>query len=386
MFRKQLMATSSTTPTDPLTLSLRLRPEPRRVLLALAGVGALVAVGANVGSPLDTVSAAIDRTAAADPWLVLIGVLAEFGSFAGYVALTCFVVGREVPRVTPAVSAQITLAGTAVNRLLPTGGLGGIGLTIWALRRAGLSTARATSTLLTFLVLLYAVFLAALALAGLGALVGGAGDAPAWTGYGPALFGTFAIGVGAALGLLGPERIAAFRTAGADARATGADRVVAGGGASASTDDQPAGRSLRLATRARSGAVSLAGSVRGAAALVRTHDPRLAGALAWWGFDLAVLAAAFAALGDAPAAGVIALGYFAGIVANTVPIPGAVTGGMTGVLLLCGVPADLALPAVLAYRGISLWIPVPLGAAALVGLRHSVQGWAGEDASPAPAD
>lgn len=344
------MATYTGTPTDPLELRLRVRPERGRVLLGLAGLTGLVAATFLLGSPLATFSAAIDRTAAADPVLVGLGVLAEVGSFAGYVALTWLVVGREAPRVTPAVSAQITLAGTAVNRLLPTGGLGGIGLTLWALRRAGLSTARATSTLLTFLVLLYAVFLAALALAGVVALGGAAGDAPAWTGYGPAAFGSTALTIGVALGVLGPERLS--------------------------------GRADR---RLRRGAVALAAGVRRAVAVVRSGDPRLAGAIAWWGFDLAVLAAAFAALGDAPGAGIIALGYFAGIVANTVPVPGAVTGGMSGVLLLCGVPADLALPAVLAYRAISLWIPVPLGAAALVGLQHAVRGWAGEDEALAAA-
>ena len=348
------MATSPQIPSDPLALRLSVRPDARRLLLGAGGIGAVVALLALTGSPLGTFAAALERVAAADPLLVGLGVLAEVGSFAGYVALTWLVVGREAPRVTPAVSAQITLAGTAVNRLLPTAGLGGIGLTLWALRRAGLSKARATSTLLTFLVVLYAVFLGALLVTGLVALGGSAGDAPAWTGLGLTLFGGGAIAVGAAIGVLGPARLTAARGGGAPGRVRGA-------------------------------AITLADSVRGAGAVVRSRDPRLAGALAWWGFDLAVLAAAFAALGDAPAAGVIALGYFAGIVANTIPIPGAVTGGMTGVLLLCGVPADLALPSVLAYRTISLWIPMPLGAAALVALQHAVRGWAGEDAGVAAA-
>ena len=65
--------------------------------------------------------------------------------------------------------------GHGGHRFLPTAGLGGIGLTLWALRRAGLSSARATSTLLTFLVLLYVVFPGALTIAGLGAPTGQAG-------------------------------------------------------------------------------------------------------------------------------------------------------------------------------------------------------------------
>ena len=343
------MATSPHTLCDPLALRLRVRPDPRQALVAMVAMVAVAVLLALTGSPLGTFAAALERVAAADPLLVGLGVLAEVGSFAGYVALTWLVVGREAPRVTPAVSAHITLAGTAVNRLLPTAGLGGIGLTLWALRRAGLSKARATSTLLTFLVVLYTVFLGALLATGLAALGGSAGDAPAWTGLGLTLLGGGAIAVGFLIGLLGPTRLAAARGGAAPGRVRGA-------------------------------AMTLAESVRGAAAVLRSGDPRLFGALAWWGFDLAVLAAAFAAFGDAPAAGVIALAYFAGIVANTIPVPGAVAGGMTGVLLLCGVPADLALPAVLAYRAISLWVPVPLGAAAMVGLQRTVRTWAAQDA------
>lgn len=53
---------------------------------------------------------------------------------------------------------------------------------------------------------------------------------------------------------------------------------------------------------------------------------------------------------------------------------------MTGVLLLCGVPVDLVLPAVLVYRGISLWLPVPVGLAAFLGLQRTAHRWTQEDA------
>jgi uncharacterized membrane protein YbhN (UPF0104 family) len=339
---------------DPMALRIQVRIEPRRLLAGTAMLVGVVAVAALVGSPLATVSAAVDRMAAADPLFVTLGLTAEVASFAGYVALTSLVVGRAAPRIGVAVSAQITLAGAAVNRMLPTAGLGGIGLTLWALRRAGRSNGEAASALLTFLVLLYVVFLAALAAAGVAVLGGVAGDAPAALGIGLAVFAVAAIASGATIGLAGPGWVA---------KAPGRQRH----------------------RRLHAGAVALAGSVRGAAGFLRSGDARLLGAPAWWGFDLAVLAAALAALGDAPAVGVIALGYFAGIVANTVPVPGAVAGGMTGVLLLSGVPVDLALPAVLVYRAISLWIPVPVGAAALVGLQRAVRRWAEEDAGAVAA-
>jgi uncharacterized membrane protein YbhN (UPF0104 family) len=82
------------------------------------------------------------------------------------------------------------------------------------------------------------------------------------------------------------------------------------------------------------------------------------------------------ALGHPPALSVVALGYFVGQVANTIPVPGAVSGGMTGVLVACGVEADLALASVLAYRSVAIWLPAPVGLAALSGLRRTVASWA----------
>jgi multisubunit Na+/H+ antiporter MnhG subunit len=137
---------------------------------------------------------------------------------------------------------------------------------------------------------------------------------------------------------------------------------------------------------ARAGAL-LGEAVRDAAALVRRGDPRLLGAFAWWGFDIAVLWAVFHAVGSPPPFGVLVLGYFIGQVANTIPIPGAASGGLAGVLLAFGVAPDLALAGVLAYRSIAIWLPAPFGAHALAGLRRDAARWTAEDApaaTPAP--
>jgi len=101
------------------------------------------------------------------------------------------------------------------------------------------------------------------------------------------------------------------------------------------------------------------------------------GALAWWGLDLAVLACTFTALGATPPAAVLVLAYCTGALANTIPLPGVVAGGTVGVLLAFGVDASVALPAVLAYRAIALWLPATLGAVALAGLRRTVERWGG---------
>ena len=88
-----------------------------------------------------------------------------------------------------------------------------------------------------------------------------------------------------------------------------------------------------------------------------------------------MLWATFHALGEPPALAVLAFAYFAGQVGNTIPLPGAVAGGMVGTLLAFGVAPDLALSSVLAYRAVAIWLPAPLGLAALGALRARVARW-----------
>ena len=94
--------------------------------------------------------------------------------------------------------------------------------------------------------------------------------------------------------------------------------------------------------RLRTAGAVLGGAVRDAISHVRSADPRLLGAFAWWGFDMAVLYGMLNAFGAAPPFAVVVLAYFLGQVANTVPVPGAASGGLVGVLLAFGVgrPGD----------------------------------------------
>ena len=80
------------------------------------------------------------------------------------------------------------------------------------------------------------------------------------------------------------------------------------------------------------------------------------------------------------------LAYFVGQVANTIPVPGAASGGLVGVLLAFGVDADLALGSVLAYRAVAIWLPAPIGLVALSGLRRTMAplGARGQAAAPRP--
>ena len=110
----------------------------------------------------------------------------------------------------------------------------------------------------------------------------------------------------------------------------------------------------------------------------------LLGALAWWAFDVAVLWACFHAFGDPPSKAVITMAYFTGMIANLLPFPGGiggVEGGMIGALVVFGVPAGLAVVAVLAYRAFAFWLPTIPGAIAYLQLRRTVNRWRDERAA-----
>ncbi len=95
--------------------------------------------------------------------------------------------------------------------------------------------------------------------------------------------------------------------------------------------------------------------------LLSERDWRLAGALAYYLFDNAVLWAAFHAYGHAPAVSVVMMGYLVGSLGSVVPLPagiGAVEGGLFGALVLYGAPAAPAAVAMLLYRGVSVALPV----------------------------
>src|SRR5215211_2487146 len=169
--------------------------------------------------------------------------------------------------------------------------------------------------------------------------------------------------------------------------AAGATSAIVGGlalavrrPATAASGVNPVARAARARARVRSATPLVGDAVRDALALLRSGDPRLLGALAWWAFDAAVLWAMLQAFGASPALAVVVLAYFVGQAGNTIPVPGAVSGGIVGVLLAFGVQTDLALVSVLAYRAVAMWLPAPIGLAALGALRRTVARWSRENA------
>jgi uncharacterized membrane protein YbhN (UPF0104 family) len=308
-------------------------------LIAAAAIAFVLLAGGRVHGFLD----AMRRSFSISPGWVGLGAACELASLAGYVGLLALVAGRQTSRIGTRESAQITLAGAAATRLLPTAGAGGVALALFSLRRAGLAPRAATRTLLVFLSVLYAVFLAAIVISGAVLALGlvhasGPGELAAV----PALIALLAIAASLAVATRPP-------TVAGDSRLLGVARM-------------------------------LGDAVRDAWQLIRERDARLLGAVAYWAFDAAVLWAMLHAFGAAPALPVVALAYLVGQVANTLPLPGSVSGGMTGVLIAFGVPAELALPAVLAYRTVAIWLPTPIAIAALPGLRATIARWGREDA------
>jgi uncharacterized membrane protein YbhN (UPF0104 family) len=299
-----------------------------------------------------------------DTWWIAVGVLLEVCSFAGYVVLfrAVFVRGPDSPIGWPE-SYQITMAGLAATRLFAAAGAGGIALTAWALRRSGMEPRLVACRMVAFMVLLYVIYAGAVLLDGLG--------------LGTGLFpgeGSFAL-------TIVPAAIAAilFALGGAMALLPGdIERRLAKWAAGSGRLEHWVARAVTVPAMAASG-------VRTAIELIRSRDPGLLGAPAWWGFDICVLWACFHAFGVAPPFTVILMAYFIGMVGNLLPLPGGlggVEGGMIGAFAAFGVNLDEAVLAVLAYRAISFWLPTLPGAIAYFQLRHTVARWRSEQAAP----
>ena len=135
----------------------------RRKLAVLAAATVLaIASGALLAGALGDLPDIWERISSGDPkWLVL-AALFEVGSFYGHIVLFNAVGRDDSGRITMSASAEINLAGHAATRLLATGGAGGIALTAWAMRRAGMRRSDVGARMVTFTVLLYSVYMAAM--------------------------------------------------------------------------------------------------------------------------------------------------------------------------------------------------------------------------------
>jgi len=279
-------------------------------------------------------------------WLAFALVL-EALSFVGHAVLFRAVsVEGGGNRIGLRASTEITLAGHAATRLFASAGAGGIALTAWALKKSGMEARDVAARMTTFMVLLYSVYMGSLLIGGVGLYTGiiPGGGSFAMTIV-PAIFGAVVIAIVASAQFVrrGDTRIQKWLS--------------------------PVGDGVRDARR-----------------LIKRGNLGLLGAIMWWAFDIACLWACFKAFGDSPAVGVLVIGYFVGMLANTLPLPGGVggvDGGMIGMFVAFGVNPATAIVAVLAYRFFAFWLPIAPGAVSYATLRRTISRWEAEDAGEA---
>jgi uncharacterized membrane protein YbhN (UPF0104 family) len=290
--------------------------------------------------------------------LVVLGALLEAASLAGYVVLQHRVIGRADGRIRAKDSYDIALAGTAATRLLPTAGLGGAAVTVWALKARGLRAGEIAERLLAFLLIIYAVYMAALLV--FGAAVG---------------LGVVHVAHASELGLL---------AAGLALAVTAAVITLLAAPSPIKKTLQKVARNPRLAPYAQAAdeqLPTLRRALRRVFGELRHPHPALLGAAAWWAFDIGVLAAMLHAFGAPLPLPVVVLAYFLGTLFNLLPLPGSLSGGLAGTLAVFGAPAAPALAAVMAYRTIAVWLPAASGVGSLMALRTTAARWRGEAAA-----
>ncbi|HEY8581712.1 MAG TPA: lysylphosphatidylglycerol synthase transmembrane domain-containing protein [Capillimicrobium sp.] len=305
-----------------------------------------------------------------DPWWLAAAAVFTVLSFGGYVILfrAIFDEPGAPRRLTAAEAYQVTMAALAATRLFAAAGAGGLALQAWAMRRAGMPRRMVADRTLTFLFLQYVIYMLCLLIFGLGLYFGPdwlfSGNAPFAVTVVPAIFAAVLMTL-AGLASLTPtdlqRRLEGFAKRG--------------------------GRMARLAQRLATVPATVSAGVRSSLAHVRERDPSILGAVAFWGFNIAVLWASFRAFGESPTLAILVMAYFVGMLGNLLPLPGGVggvDGGMIGAFIAFGTSSSLAIVAVLTYRAFAFWLPTLPGIVAYFQLRRTVARWRAEAArSPA---
>lgn len=339
-------------------------PEPalfsdrRRILQTLAIVIVLIAAIYILVPKLAGIEDGVAKMGDGDWSWIALAVGFNVLAFASYVALFRGVVGEKVIHLDWRESYQITMAGLAATRLLSAGGAGGIALTYWALRKAGMERKQSATRMVAFLVVLYAVYVLAVLIGGILLRVGVLpGPAPVSMTIVPAAIAGAVIAVALLVALIPGDlqrRLSSLKSHGLIGRLTHKAATV------------PA----TLATGIRTAIQFMRSPQQGGLAVL--------GAIGFWAANIGILWASFEAFDLSVPVGVLVVGFFVGMAANLAPAPagvGAVDGGMIGAFLIFKLPAETVIAAVLVYRLIAFWLPVPPGVIAFLQLRKTVERW-----------
>jgi uncharacterized protein (TIRG00374 family) len=295
----------------------------------------------------------------ADPLWIGIAIVFSIASYATYIALFKAVVGGDALRFTWGETYEINMAGVAASLLLSAGGAGGIALTYWALKKAGMGSRDAARRMTAFVTLHYAFYPLALIVFGLLLRTGVLdGEHSVELTIIPAAIAGLLLVIGVLVTLI-PSDVEERLMPHAHGDHTRsfvewASRV-----------PETAGEGFRFAlslfTHPRKGGLAVLG------------------AAGFWAFNIGVLWASFHALGIQVPFAVVVQGFFLGMVANLFPFApagvGAVDAGMIGAFVLFGLPEETVFPAILIFRLISFWMPIPPGIVAFFQLRKTVHRW-----------
>ena len=332
--------------------------DPKRLLQTFAIVLVLI-VGIYVLLPnVVGLEDAIEKLGKANAAWLGVGLAFTGLMFFSYVALFRGVVGERT-RLTWRESYEITLAGLAATRLFSAGGAGGILLTYWALRKAGMPRRESANRMMAFLVLLYVVYLLTVLIDGILLRTGVFnGPNPPGLTVVPAVIAGGILVLLALVTLLPSDferRIANF------ARGY---------------------RYQRWARRLATIPATIATGVRTSFTFVREPSRgglAVLGAIGFWAANIGILWASFKAFDAHIPLAVVVQGFFIGMVANLIPfVPGgvgAVDAGMIGTFVLFGLDGATVFAAILTYRLLAFWLPIPPGIIAFFQLRMTVNRW-----------
>ena len=302
---------------------------------------------------------ALGKLGDADPVWITVAIGFNVIAFGTYVALFKAVVGGEALRLKWSETYEINMAGLAATLLFSAGGAGGIMLTFWALRKAGMRRHEVARRMVAFLTLHYAFYPLALILFGVllrtGVLNGK--DSVELTIVPAGVAGVLLAG-SLLLALIPPDLGRRIN------RHVHGER---GQAIAASVAKVPA----TFAEGFRFAISLFAHPSKGGLAVL--------GAAGFWAANVGILWASFHAFGVHVPLAVVVQGFFLGMVANLIPFApagvGAVDAGMIGAFVLFGIPEDTVFPAILIYRLVAFWMPIPFGAVAFFQLRTRVQHW-----------
>jgi uncharacterized protein (TIRG00374 family) len=294
------------------------------------------------------------------PYWMIVALLFTCAMFFGYVAMFRGIFVRAgTGRIDWKASYQITMAGLAASRIFAAGGAGGLVLTAWALRRSGMSKRVVADKTLTFLILTYMPYMAALIVCGLGLRIGiFPGPAPFGLTVVPAIIAVILVAIGVSTALVPTDlqhRLEGFA--------------------------EGHGKLGRWAQRLSNLPASASAGMRDALTHIRHPDPALFGAILFWAAQIGVLWASFHAFGGAPPLAVLTQAFFVGMFGNLLPMPGGVggvEGGMIAALAAFEVDAGQAVVAVLLFRAMTFWLPMIPGVIAYFQLRRTVERWRDE--------